>query len=245
MIRHLAAGLRILGERWSTGLRRWAGAGENWADTGVRWALLLGALYVAAHLLLGSWIGISVVVLVVGMKALRAATKATGAPQPKAAGPAPEQAADSPGGRPQDIPPHEFVALAYRTIGTARAAYLKTLAAALAAECGGDWEIADVRRLCEAAGVTVTPTVRAPGGKPTVGVYRVHLPPLPEPLPEGAVSGDVAVVVAGQDGTTPPTTAASTTPTTRTIGGVRVTSIPDADNPHRTHVTVQARPARR
>lgn len=240
MIRHLAAGLRILGERWSTGLRRWAAAGENWLDTGVRWAFLLGALYVASHLLLGSWLGISVVVLVVGVKALRAATKAAKSPSPK--GPVvdlekPPAAADEDR---QDVPRGEFLTLAHKLIGAAPGVHLAALAAAL----GPAWTIAHVRALAARHQVPVRPSVRDAAQRVSPGVHRGDLPPLPEPLPEGAVAGPVGVVVAGQPGTTASTTTVPTTPTTRTIGGVRVTSIPDPDNPHRTHIRTSPAPKR-
>jgi hypothetical protein len=241
MIRHLAEGLRILGERWSTGLRRWAGAGDNWLDTGVRWALLAGALYVASHLLLGSWLGISVVVLVVGVKALRAATKAAKSAPPKAPVVDSEKSLASADEDRQDVPRGEDLALAHKLIGTAPGVHLAALAAAL----GPAWTIAHVRALAGRHQVPVRASVRDASRRVSPGVHRDDVPPLPEPLPEEAVVPPVGVVVAGQPGTTEPTTTLPATPTTRTIGGVRVTSTPDADNPHRTHVTVQSRPARR
>lgn len=47
-----------------------------------------------------------------------------------------------------------------------------------------DWEVADVKRVCEAAGIPVRPRVRVRGMGVTVGVHRDDLPPLPEPSPE-------------------------------------------------------------
>lgn len=232
---HLGRGLTLL---WTqgriAGVRRWARAGENWLDTAVRWAMAGGPPALASWWLLASWWRTLLAVVVVCILALRAATKAAKA----APATAPPATAEADG---EDPTPAEFLALAHRVVGTARAVYLKTLAVALSDRYGGAWEIADVRRLCEAARVPVTPTVRAPGGKPTVGVYRAHLPPLPEPLPEGAPVGDVAVVAAGQNTTTGPTTTTPTTPATPTVtqhGGLRIVARDDPHNPARTHVTV-------
>lgn len=225
--RHLTTGLRLLGERWWP--RKWLAAGENWLDTGLRWAMVVGGGWALWRLVSASWKALGVVVLVVVVKALRAATKAAKAPPRKAAA------------GPEPVSPEAFLTLLWRTLGDAKGVHLRTLAAALAVEYGGGWEVADVRALCEAAGVTVTPTVRAPGGGPTVGVYRADVPPLPRPFPEERTPPSGGVVVAGQTATTAATTVAPTTPTTPTVtthGGVRVVVADDPDNPARAHVKV-------
>lgn len=241
MIRHLVRGLIILGERWTANPKKWAGAGENWLDTGVRWLILAVVGFGAFRLVSLSWPVLGVAVLVVAVLALRAATKAAnGVPEKAKSAPAAEPQEAAVDGLPE-VSPQEFLELLYDTLGTARGVHLRTLAAALIHRVGGAWEVADVRRLCEASGVAVTPTVRAPGGKPTVGVYRADVPPLPAPSPEAPPVPVVGVVVAGQPGTTSPTTPASTTPTTPTrtrVGDQLIVSTDDPDNPARTHVQV-------
>jgi hypothetical protein len=48
-----------------------------------------------------------------------------------------------------------------------------------------DWEVADVKRVCEAAGIPVRARVRVRGLGVTVGVHRDDLPAPSQPLPEG------------------------------------------------------------
>ncbi|BBB01093.1 hypothetical protein RVR_8346 [Actinacidiphila reveromycinica] len=240
--RHLAAGLRLLGERWFDRPRRWILAGENPLDTAIR-AVMIGVPgYVLWGVVSSSWKTLIATVVIVCLIALRAATKAAKSPPKKAPTTpvegAPEETRD---GLPE-VSPSEFLGLLYDVLGVAKGVHLRTLAAALTTRHGGAWEIADVRRLCEAAEVAVTPTVRAPGGKPTVGVYRADLPPLPQPLSEGAVvDSESRPRPATTSPTTTPTTGAPTTRTTPTVtehGGLRIVAQGDPDNPARTHVTV-------
>jgi len=240
--RHLVKGLRILGERWFERPRRWILAGKDGMDKTIRAALIGATGYGLWRLVSSSWKVLAVAVAIVCLMALRAATKAVKD--------SPVKTVEAPGEEPQaplddglpEVSPSQFLALLYDVLGAAKGVHLRTLSAALTIRYGGAWEIADVRRLCEAAEVAVTPTVRAPGGKPTVGVYRADLPPLPRPLPEGAVvGGESGVRPATTFSTTPPTTAAPTTATTPTEtrhGGLRVIATDDPDNPARTHVRV-------
>jgi hypothetical protein len=233
---HLLDGLGILWTRWTGGIWTWRTAGKRPGDTSIRTTLLVGIALGAAGLLHSSWKLLLAVALVLVFVALRAATKAHRPTLPTSPAVAAEQPpADDDSEQLPEVTPAAFVSLVHSVIGTARGVHLRTLAAALTHRYGGAWEIADVRRLCEAAGVPVTPTVRAPGGKPTVGVYRADLQPLPHTPDQGPA---VAVVAAGQDATTGPTTGPATTPAVATIGGLRVITTPDPVNPHRHAVTV-------
>lgn len=239
MIAHLVRGLLILGERWWSGpwIAEAKGAPEMWVRRGLKALLTVGVFRVACA---AWWLALAVLLAVV-VKALRAATKdALGVPEKAAAAPAGAPAETTAGDLPE-VPPQEFLELLYDTLGTARGVHLATLANALVHRVGGAWEVADVRALCEASGVPVRPTVRAPGRGPTVGVHRDDLKPLPQPLPEGAPVAAVADYTAGQNGTTPATTAAPTTPTTptrRRVGDQLIVATDDPDNPARTHVQV-------
>lgn len=243
MIAHLARGLVILAGRWWSG--GWIAQAKGPVDVWVRRGLQTVLLMVAFRLLCTSpWL-IGFALLAVAVKALRAATKAVksgGGATVTPSGEAPVEVEET--GLP-DVSTDAFLGLLHDVLGVAKGVHLRTLAGSLTVRYGGAWEIADVRRLCEAAGVPVTPTVRAPGGKPTVGVYRADLPPLPDPSPATTPAPVVGVVVAGQRGTTTPTTQATTgpsttptTPTTTVHGGLRIVATDDPDNPARTHVTV-------
>lgn len=93
-----------------------------------------------------------------------------------------------------DYSPEEFLAHLHRLMATTDRLHLAQIAADLYAD---ETATGQVRDLCAAAGVTITPSVRIKNRQPTVstGLYRKHLPP----LPEGAERGDVGVVPAGQD----------------------------------------------
>jgi hypothetical protein len=239
VITHLARGLAILGERWWSGpwIAEAEGPVDLWARRGLRAVLTIVVFRVACA---SRWLFAAAVLMVI-VRALRVATKAAKEQPKKTPGAPTEEHQEDAGSGLPEVSPQEFLELLYDAMGTARGVHLRTLAAALIHRVGGAWDIADVRRLCAAARVPVTPTVRAPGGKPTVGVYRADLPPLPDPSPAAAVVPEVGVVVAGQPGTTPPTTPAPTTPTTPTVTtqrGVHVIARDDPDNPARTHVTV-------
>lgn len=239
MIAHLVRGLQILGERWWSG--PWVAAADSVTDRRVRRGLLLVMAAAAYRMLLLSWWLLGGTLLIVCIRALRAATKeALGEPEKTAAPPA-EAPAEAAGTDRPDVDQGVFLQLLHDVLGTATGVHLRTLAAALTARTGTAWEVADVRRLCEGSGVPVRPTVRAPGGGPTVGVHRDDLGALPQPLPEGAPVAAVADYAAGQNGTTPATTPAPTTPTTPTVTvhrGVRIVTRDDPDNPARAHVTV-------
>lgn len=227
--RHLTRGLRLLGERRYTAARRWIEAGDSGFDKAVRMVMVSAGGYVLWRVVASSWKVLAATVLLVMVLALRAATKAA----TKAAKAPPSKAPEGPG----ELSPGEFLTVVWGALGDANAVHLNTLAAALTDAYRGAWKVADVRRLCEAAGVAVTPTVRAPGGKPTVGVYRADVPPLPRPSPEVAPVAGGSVVAAGQDATTGAGTTRAA-PTTTTHGDVRVVAVDDPGNPRRTRVMV-------
>lgn len=237
MIRHLTRGLLILGERWMSGVRRWVGAGENWLDTGVRWAFLLGVVYGGARVALGSLLGVGVVAVVVCLKALRAATKAERAKRQAPAVAAPEESPPAVGG-----PPADLAGYVRTVLDGAPAVHLATLAQRLTATTGRAWTGDLVRAACQEAGIPVRSKVRDLGGdRVSSGVHRDDLLPLPQPLPEAAQEGPVNGYVAGQGGNTTPLqggNATAATPTVRRVGDLRITSTPDATNPHRTHIAV-------
>jgi hypothetical protein len=233
---HLLHGLRLLRARWWRPLAAWRTAGTRRGDTAIRTGLLGIAGAAAADLVHASWLVLVAAALLLAVLALRAATKEP--PAKAAPGPATAATEDDDQEQPADPTPDQFLALVHRVIGTAGGVHLRTLAAALAKEHGGAWEVADVRRLCQAAGQPTRPTVRAPGAGPTVGVHREDLLPLPQP---SAPAPAGPVVVAGQPATTPPTTGDATTPpspATTTFGGLRITTTPDPANPHRHAVRV-------
>lgn len=233
MIRHLTRGLLILGEQWTSGARRWIGAGENWLDTGVRWAIAGGVAYGAARLLLSSLPGVAVVAVAVCVLALRAATKAARGAQPATK---PSPAAPTPTAEEGlvDVPADELTDLVRDLLAGAPGVHLSTLANAL----GDGWTTTTVRAVLAAHGIRVRPSVRDAARRVSPGVHRDDLPPLPGPSPAAPQEAVAGVVVAGQIPTTDATTEAPTTPTTHHAGGVRITSTPDATNPHRTHITV-------
>lgn len=244
MIAHLLRGLRILGERWWP--RRWLAAGDNWLDTGLRWGMTLGGAYVLWRLVASSWTVLGVVVAVVVVKALRAATRgARGEPAPVKAGPvvsAPTVEEGLPGVNAADV-----TSLFHDLLGGAPGVHLAALATGLSARYGGAWEVADVRALLESHGIPWKESVRDARKKVSVGVHSGDMKPLPQPLPAVAAGTPVGVVVAGQDApTAPPTVPAPTPPTATTAvhGGVLITSTPDADDPHRTHIKI-VNPARK
>lgn len=246
---HLVKGLMILGERWITRPWKWIRAGDGWLDKLIRFVMAGGPAYLVWRILSSSWTLLGAAVLVVVILALRAATKVVKGEPVKAKEPPGEPPAADPGAGLPEVPAEQFLGLLADVLGVAKGVHLRTLAAALTTRYGGAWEIADVRRLCEASQVPVTPTVRAPGGNPTVGVYRADLPLLPQALPEGAAVGPGLPAPPGTTSpATPPTTAAPTTPATptdRRVGDLRIVAVDDPDNPARTHVTVTSKPRKR
>jgi hypothetical protein len=243
---HLLDGLGILWSRWAGPVAKWRAAGTRKGDAAVR-TVVLGLLgLIVLHVLRASGVLLLAVALLLIIWALRTATKAR---EPAADKPAAEEAAEAAEEAAEQllpaVTPAEFLGLVHEVIGTARGVHLATLARALTARLGGGWEIADVRRLCEAAGQPTRPSVRAPGAGPTVGIHRDDLQPLPQASAQGPA---VAVVVAGQNAATGATTAAATTATTpsvATIGGVRIITTPDPDNPHRHAVQTIELPRKR
>lgn len=232
---HLGRGLTLL---WTqgrvAGVRRWVAAGENRFDTGVRWAMVGGPPVLACWWLAAVWWRAAIAAAVVCVLALRAATKAAKAKPQK-------PAEDISEGR-TEVSREDFIALAWDVLDGAPAVHLTTLATHLTDTTGTRWDGAAVRDACKTHHIPVRPKVRDLGGdRVSSGVHRGDLPPLPRPLPEGAQEGPVDGYAAGQDGnTTAPTGPHATTPTPSVarVGDLRITSLQDADNPHRTHVQV-------
>lgn len=238
---HLVAGLRLLGERWTAGPRKWIAAGENWLDTGVRYGMVGGAGYLTWRIVSSSWKLLGATVLVVCVLALRAATKAVKGEVRKPSEKPSEVSDDPRDGALPEVPPAALATLIRDVMGTLNGAHLATLATALTIRFGGAWEIPDVRALCEAHAVPVRAGVRGLGSRVSPGVHRKDLPPLPQPLPKGAVVAEKTVVIAGRPGTTTTTTAPPTTPATptdRRVGDMRIIATDDPHNPARTHVKV-------
>lgn len=236
---HLVKGLRILGERWSAGPRAWIAAAEDGIDAIIRWVMVGGAGYLLWRLVSTSWKSVALVVLIVIIKALRAATKAAKGELHKSSPVPTGEPTKEPGERLPQVPKEEFLTLVRDVLGTAKGVHLATLTTALGVRFGGDWEIDDVRALCGAAGVRVRPGVRNLGSnRVSPGVHRDDVKPLPQPLSEGAQKGPDSVVDAGQPPELRASTTAAPTPTYAQVGDLRITSTPDAVNPHRTHITV-------
>ncbi|MEE4546446.1 hypothetical protein V2S66_31340 [Streptomyces sp. V4-01] len=237
MIAHLVKGLRILGERWTAGPRKWVAAGENLLDTVLRWAMLVGGGWALWLLVTGSWKILGVVVLVVIVKALRAATKAANGQHER-----PKVSPKPPEDRPVDVPAETFLACIWDVLDGTPAVHLATLARHLTATTGRPWTGDDVRAACRASQIPIRPKVRDLGGdRVSSGVHRDDLDPLPQPLSEGAPEGVAGGYVAGHGGNATPLpdgNATAPTPTVRRVGDLRITSTPDAHNPHRTHVAV-------
>lgn len=104
---------------------------------------------------------------------------------------------------PEPLTNEEFLDLLHKANSAGRGVLLATLRTFLEEyEPGISWEIADVRVLCDAAGVPMRQSVRVPGVGVSVGVHRDDIPPAP---PAPSERGPVAGSSAGQ-GTTPTTT---------------------------------------
>lgn len=238
---HLARGLQLLTSRWTTAPRAWIKAGKDPLDKAVRALLVGGVGYVLWLLISSSWTILGIVVAVVVVKALRAATKQAREGLSVKAGPEVPEA-------PVDGFPGDLAAYIRQVLDGAPAVHLTTLADHLHHTTGTAWTGTQVRAACQEAGIPIRPKVRDLGGdRVSSGVHRDDLPPLPQPLPEEAQEGTVDGYVAGHSGNaTPPSGGNATTPTrtTRRVGDLRITQIPDADNPHRTHIQV-ANPTRK
>lgn len=231
LVELLHDGSVILWDRRVRPLVVWVRAGEKWWETPVR----------AAMLALPAWIVIRTVrahpklmwpiVFIWCWEAIRAAQKA-GKPIAPAAAAMPEPAVDDQ----PEVSPERFLELVRTAIGPHKAVHLVTLVERLIEEHPGrPWDSPAVRDLAAAAGVPVTPTVRAPGRKPTVGIYARDLPALFDLSPVAEQGPDVAVVVAGQPATTPPTTGPATTPATPAAEPSEEGFVVEDDpaNPHR------------
>jgi hypothetical protein len=238
---------------WRGGITRWLGESSGTADSVMRWAMLLIAGWLLWHLgsiplhiagrILGAarwllWVATAAwVIAAYRVAGKKPAEVETDAPQEIEA---PDN--DAPAALP-DVPLGFFLGLLQGFTRGGHNVHLATLAEALAVDYPSEgWDAAAVRPLCEALGVPVK-QVRAPGRKPTIGVHRDDVAALP---PAPSLERPVVVVAAGQNPTTPATTAPATRPTTPTesvIGGYRVVAVDDPVNPARTRVTVtKARP---
>jgi hypothetical protein len=220
---------------------KWIWEGENWLVVGLRAAAVGGPAYIGWRIVSTSWKLLGIAVLVVIVKALRAATKAVKGgekPAPKAVAEVPEKAPET--GLPE-VPREAFLALIRDVLGKAPGVHLATLATALVHRAGGAWEVADIRALCTTHGIGVRPKVRDLGGeRVSAGIHRDDLPS-PEPLPEGVRVAAVADYAAGQGGNATelrPDYATAPAPTDRRVGELRIVAVDDPDNPARTHVTV-------
>lgn len=236
MISHLARGLAILGERWWSG--PWITQAQGPVDLWVRRALRAALTMVAFRIACASpWL-FAAAVLVVVVRALRAATKAAKGEQ-KPTAKASQKAPDAGTG---ELDEDQFLTFIWDALGDAKAIHLTTLAGALTEATGTGWDGPAVRAACQTHRIPVRPKVRDLGGdRVSSGVHRDDLPPLPQPLPEGVHGGPGGGYVAGQGGNAtalPGTHATTPTPKTRRIGDLRITSIEDPENPHRTHVQV-------
>lgn len=231
---HLVRGLFILWDRRWARIRPWVSAGENWLDTAIRWAMLGVAAFILLRVMFLSWFIAAFVILVVCIRALRAATKATIAE--KANVKSPEQSSTEVKTE-DDFPTHVWAVL-----GDAKAVHLATLARHLTETTGTAWTPDHVRAACKQHSIPVRDKVRDLGSdRVSSGVHRDDLQPLPQPLSEGAQEGVGRPYIAGQDGNATPLHgpyATPPTPTTRAIGGLVVHAVDDPYNPARTHVQV-------
>lgn len=235
---HLVKGLMILGERWITRPWKWIRAGENWFVVILR-AVGVGApAYIGWRIVSSSWKLLGVAVLVVIVKALRAATKAVKGEPAKAKEPAGEPLS----GVRLEMSEEHFQACIWNVLDGAPAVHLATLAARFPSLTGATWTGDDIRALCKTHGIPIRPKVRDLGGdRVSSGIHRDDLEPLPQPLPEGAPEVAVDDYAAGQGGNTTPLPASNDTTPTRTnrrVGDLRIVAVDDPDNPARTHVRV-------
>lgn len=237
---HLLKGLRLLSDRLVEGPVKWIRAGENWLDKLIRFVMVGGPGYLAWRVLTSSWVLLGLAALIVVVLALRAATKAANGEPAKQPAPPPGPSPGEPEKPAVDGLPHvpreQFLNLVHNALGAAKGVHLRTLTVPLTKHYGGAWEAADVRALCDAYGVPTRPTVRAPGGGPTVGIHRADFEALPRPLPEGVPVADVADYTAGQRATTSATTpdpTTSTTVTDRQFGDWLVVTADDPVRPER------------
>ncbi|MFI8278540.1 hypothetical protein ACIGBH_27440 [Streptomyces sp. NPDC085929] len=147
------------------------------------------------------------------------------------AAPAPAAATPSPAGSPEPAAEQTFapdLADAIRALSDGgHGTHLAVLAQHLAETTGRTWNTLDVRAACTTAGIPVTGSVRQRGRGVSTGV---RLADLPDPSPAAPPTPVVAVVVAGQDPTTAPTTgpptAAELHPTVREEAGMTIITDP-------------------
>ncbi|MGW5123272.1 hypothetical protein ACWEQ7_04255 [Streptomyces sp. NPDC004069] len=160
--------------------------------TGTAWAVHLLGLW--AFSFYGSWVALGVVASWLGSVTLfipREFLERLAHAIEQKEGSASRPAADGHAGDPTEVPAgplgeawREFVV---RSISDRQGVHLRDLLRTLH-EMGHhpDWEVADVRRVCEAAGVPIRNRVRVRGLGVTVGVHRDDLCPLPSPPPTEA-----------------------------------------------------------
>lgn len=89
----------------------------------------------------------------------------------------------------EEITPAAFLELVH-DVARGGNVHLSAIREQLAEEHPGtDWHGPATRALCDAAGIRVRDGVRVPGAQPavTTGIHKADLPPLPQPLSEGAV----------------------------------------------------------
>lgn len=232
MITHLARGLAILGERWWSG--PWIAEGKTALDRNVRRglrALLTVAVFRVACA--SRWLFL-LAILVVIVRALRAATKAA-----KGTLKAPAKTASTvPNEDGEEWDEDYFVPIIWDTLDGSPAVHLTTLARGLAQHTGLAWDPDQVRAHCKTLDIPIRPKVRDLGGdRVSSGVHRDDLPPLPQPLSEGATE-PVAAATPQVSAATPGGNATAPTRTVRRVGDLRITAIDDPDNPARTHVRI-------
>ncbi|MFF7142276.1 hypothetical protein ACFZB5_13640 [Streptomyces nodosus] len=157
--------------------------------TGTAWTVHLLGLW--AFGFYGGWVAMGLLVVWLGAVALflpREFLDRLAHTIEQKDGPPPQPPADSSAGGPAAAPAGplgeawwEFV---IRSMGDRQGVHLRDLLRTLhGMGHHPDWEVADVRRVCEAAGVPVRGRVRVRGLGVTVGVHRDDLRPPSEPSP--------------------------------------------------------------
>ncbi|MFE5868785.1 hypothetical protein ACFQ6V_09040 [Streptomyces roseifaciens] len=227
-LRHIAHRLRtgsqVLGLRLRDGTCTWCAKSYRHDLTGIKAALgpiargclLAGAGWLATYVVAAAPDTLLIVAFAWGIGAWKVAPAQPGVPgeEPHAAQPTPDQEGTA------TVGVDELCALVRELAQKGAGAHLSALAEHLP---GGPWDTAAVRALCAEHGVPVAGSVRQPGRGVSTGVRVGDLPPLSPPPSEELA---VAVVAAGQDGTTDPATATTTPAYEPHFGGVMQT-IPD------------------
>ncbi|MEU1673374.1 hypothetical protein ABZ752_15255 [Streptomyces roseifaciens] len=233
-LRHIAhrlrTGSKVLGLRLRDSACTWCAKSYRHDLTGIKAALgpiargclLAGAGWLATYVVAAAPDTLLIITFAWGIAAWKVAPAQPGVPgeEPRAAQPTPGQE------RTAAVGLDELCALVRELAQKGAGAHLSALAEHLP---GGPWDTAAVRALCAQHGVPVADSVRQPGRGVSTGVRVGDLPPLsPAPSEELAV----AVVAAGQGGTTDRATATTTPAVEQHIEGALLI-IRDPD--HRTH----------